>query len=413
MEPQPADIACGSTLLNGETHFKVVVVGLGGLGSSTLYWASKIIGSEVLGVEKFTLGHHNGGSQDQSRIIRLSYDEAHYVALGPEMYKAWQAVEEESDQQLIYRCGGVIFGPKKSRCIQSYISCMSEAGIEFEVLSCHDAGKRFPQFHLKESDIMLYQKDGGLVDAARANATHIALARRRGANILQNAPVKKISCSSDGKGGSLELQDGRTFTFDKVIICAGSWTNEMLAHFKLEVPLRVTQEQVQFFSTLQLKEFGMKQFPTWIYHGDEESSNERNNKWNTTFYGFPIYGDRLATKAGEDIGGDEVDPNTRNFQPNLRAQDRLVSFLQDYIPESLGPIEYTKTCLYDLTADRDFVVDTLPDFPQVGLLMGAAHAFKAASLLGRIISELVINGSTNYPIDRFKLTRATLSVKKL
>ena len=53
-----------------------------------------------------------------------------------------------------------------------------------------------------------------------------------------------------------------------------------------------------------------------------------------------------------------------------------------------------KTCLYTMTPDRDFVVDAVPGHPQVLLLQGAAHAYKFASVLGRIAAELVVDGAT-------------------
>ncbi len=37
--------------------------------------------------------------------------------------------------------------------------------------------KRFPQFNLSDDDVGIYQADGGLVDARKANASHIALAK--------------------------------------------------------------------------------------------------------------------------------------------------------------------------------------------------------------------------------------------
>ncbi len=54
--------------------FTYIVIGCGGIGSAALYWLStQVPGEEVLGIERFELGHHNGGSQDHSRIIRLRY----------------------------------------------------------------------------------------------------------------------------------------------------------------------------------------------------------------------------------------------------------------------------------------------------------------------------------------------------
>ena len=65
------------------TTYDVIVLGCGGLGSAALYWLSERAGDAVLGLEGFAHGHHRGGSQDHSRIIRLSYHAAEYAALAP------------------------------------------------------------------------------------------------------------------------------------------------------------------------------------------------------------------------------------------------------------------------------------------------------------------------------------------
>ncbi len=62
------------------TH-RVIVVGCGGLGSATLYRLAQQLGSGVLGIEQFELGHGRGASQGHSRIIRPAQHEAQYAAL--------------------------------------------------------------------------------------------------------------------------------------------------------------------------------------------------------------------------------------------------------------------------------------------------------------------------------------------
>ena len=46
--------------------------------------------------------------------------------------------------------------------------------------------------------------------------------------------------------------------------------------------------------------------------------------------------------------------------------------------KAVGPVMYTKTCLYAMTYDRHFVVDDLrlKGMPQIILCMGAGHAYK-------------------------------------
>lgn len=46
-----------------KTNYEYIVLGCGGIGSGAAYWLARRAGSEVLGLEQFTLGHDHGGSQ--------------------------------------------------------------------------------------------------------------------------------------------------------------------------------------------------------------------------------------------------------------------------------------------------------------------------------------------------------------
>ena len=82
-----------------------------------------------------------------------------------------------------------------------------------------------------------------------------------------------------------------------------------------------------------------------------------------------------------------------------------------HLPAVLGPPILTTTCLYTLTPDRDFVVDVLPNAPGVAVVLGAAHGYKFASVLGRILTELLVDGRTpSAPeISAFRINRAVLA----
>jgi sarcosine oxidase len=60
--------------------------------------------------------------------------------------------------------------------------------------------------------------------------------------------------------------------------------------------------------------------------------------------------------------------------------------------------------------DRDFVVDRLPDHPSIFVALGAAHAFKFSSVIGRILAELIVDGSTpsTAEIECFRVDRPIL-----
>ena len=91
--------------------FAYIVLGLGGIGSGALYWLARQAGGEVLGLEQFAIGHVRGGSQDHSRIIRLSYHTPGYVELAKAAYRAWTAVETDLGEPLIVKTGGQVAAP--------------------------------------------------------------------------------------------------------------------------------------------------------------------------------------------------------------------------------------------------------------------------------------------------------------
>jgi sarcosine oxidase len=71
-------------------------------------------------------------------------------------------------------------------------------------------------------------------------------------------------------------------------------------------------------------------------------------------------------------------------------------------------VHLTRTCLYTLTPDRDFVIDTVPGHEQIAIAIGAGHAFKFASVIGRILSELSLEGRTASDIRPFAIGRPIL-----
>ena len=376
--------------------YEYIVLGLGGWGSAAAYWLSRRAGAEVLGLEQFELGHVRGESQDHSRIIRLSYHTPEYVELAKHAYRAWAEVEKDSGEQLVLKTGGLDFGPRESAIpLSSYSDSMTAAGVPFERLDAPEIRRRWPQFTVTDDIHGLFQPETGIAMAARGNAAHVRMARAHGATLRDRSPVQGIR----QVGGEIEITTGDTsYRCRRLVIAGGSWSNRTLAHFGVRLPLRVTKEQVTYFASPHLAEFEPGRFPIWIWMDDP------------CFYGFPAFGEQ-GPKAGQDAGGREVDPDTRDFEPDEAARQRTIEFLRRCIPHALGPIIYTKTCLYTLTPDRDFVIDFVPGCPEAVVGIGGGHGYKFASAVGRILAELALDSRTERNIEPFRIDRPILQLE--
>jgi sarcosine oxidase len=380
----------------GRRDWDAIVIGLGAIGSAAAFWLSRTLGDRVLGLEQFELDHPNGASADHSRIIRLSYHRPDYVRLARRAYETWSAVEAEAGERIVTITGGLDLWPADPAIPQAdYVESLAAEGVPFELLDAAEVMRRWPQWRLAPDVTALWQRQGGLADPFKGNAAHRRLARAHGATLRDRTRVTGLR---DTAGGDLEVQtETGTFRTGRLVIAADAWTNQLLASFGRRLPLQVTREQVTYFACPDPAAFAPDRFPVWIWMDDP------------SFYGFPTYGE-AGPKAAQDCGGEPVDPDRRTFERDEAAFQRVSRFLEGHLPGALGPPIYTKTCLYTLTPERDFVVDRLPDQPGVIVALGAGHGFKFASVLGRITAELATDGTTpSAPdVEAFRIDRPIL-----
>ena len=279
-------------------------------------------------------------------------------------------------------------GPRR-KDMEMYADAMKAANIPFERVDGPEVMRRWPQMRFEEEVDALIQDDTGIADANKGNAAHVGMARFYGATIQDHCPVSGIH---PFEGGVEVRANGTTYTCRRLVVTAGAWTDKVLAYVGASLGISVTQEQVTYWATPNLKDFSIGRFPIFIWHDAD------------LIYGFPIYGE-VGTKAAIDASGPIVTTDTRTYEEDEERVRRVEDWLKVHIPGFLGPKLYTKACLYDMPRDRNFVVDTLPEHPQIVVCSGAGHAYKFASLLGKILSELAIDGKSQYPIEPFTMRR--------
>jgi sarcosine oxidase len=377
-------------------EYDVAVVGLGGLGSAAAYWLARG-GSSVVAFDQFELGHVRGASHDHSRIIRRSYHTPGYVALTAAAYETWQVVEGDADEQLITRTGGIdIFPPAAAIDPRPYRDSLDAIGVPYEVLDAGEIRRRWPAFGSGttiDGDVSaIYSADTGIVPPARATAVLQRLAVSHGADLRPMTPVECVTPTIDGEVDVVTAA-GRVRA-GRVVVCADAWVNRLLAPLGHAIPVTVTREQVSYFACHD-SDLQAGRFPVWLWMDDP------------SFYGFPVFGHLDSIKASEDCGGPEVDPDTRTFEPDAGMEHRLWTFMTDLLGDRFGA-PLTTTCLYTLTADRDFVVDRVPGCEQICVALGAAHGFKFAAWFGRTLAELAAGRPKPQELAPFALDRPSL-----
>jgi len=380
-------------------HYRVIVIGCGGIGAATAYWLSRRLGGDaVLALEQYELGHGRGASEDHSRVIRHAYSRPDYTALTPAAYQSWNVVEQESGLPLVFRTGALITAVRGSggmEYVDDTAAAMAASGLPFDLLSGTQVSERWPQWRLGDQHAALFDPEAGILDIRRGTAAHLALARARGATIRPCAPVSAIT---DSPRGVTVTAAGETYTADRVVLAGGAWNPILLQLLGTSLPITLTQEQVTYFATPNVREFTPERFTVFGLIAED----------GRVYYGIPVYGE-VAVKAGLDGAGPVVTPQTRTDAADPQRVAQVRAFLEHYLPGALGPELYTRVCCYDFPPDRDFIADYVPGSARVLVCVGAGHAAKFAGLLGRVLTELTIDGASQFPVSAFRADRPAIT----
>ena len=80
----------------------------------------------------------------------------------------------------------------------------------------------------------------------------------------------------------------------------------------------------------------------------------------------------------------------------------MEKYFQPTNPEPL----FSQVCMFTNTPDEHFVLDYLPGNDNVFIASGfSGHGFKFASVIGELISDLMVDGATKFDLGLFSLDR--------
>jgi len=371
-------------------EFDCIVIGVGGMGSSTLYNLAKR-GRRVLGLEQFDIPHAEGSSHGVNRIIRLAYYEhPSYVPLLRRAYELWSEIESVTGEQLLYKTGSIDTAPSGHEVFEGSLESCLLHDIPHRVLNHAQINEEFPGYQLPPGHMGLLQGDGGFVLSERSIVAYANAAMSTGAEIHAR---EVVSGWEPDQGGVRVFTDRGEYTAERLVITAGAWTSGMVPILDdLAVPER---QVLAWLQPIDGSLYTPDVFPVFNAYFDEGR-----------YYGFPVYG-IPGFKVGRYHHLEEViDPDFAIKTVNSEDEAVLRSAVERYFPKANGTTMTLKTCMFTNTPDEHFIVDLLPANPQVAVAAGfSGHGFKFASVIGEILADLAINGETEHNIDLLKIDR--------
>ena len=373
------------------THFDIIVLGLGANGSSALYHLSKA-GYKVCGIDRFAPPHTHGSSHGQSRIIRQAYHESPmYVPLVKEAYNLWNELEAASGKKLFLKTGGVILGAADAAMVKGAQLSAETHGVAYDYLNSKGIQQRFPALQPKEDTVAVVEENAGILFPEKCIEANLEQAGNKGATLLYNEQVTAIIPNNN----SVEVITNKgKYVASKLIVSAGAWLSDLLP--ELNLPLVVKRQVLYWFinTNAALQRYILPdKLPIYLWE----------HKPGRIFYGFPDMGDGI--KIAPHHEGQTIHPDLLSQEVSEEEISTMQHLTDEYL-NITSRFNYPAVCMYTNTPDEHFIIDYHPQYPNI--IIGSpcsGHGFKFSSLTGKMLADMALETAVPFDISPFKIGR--------
>jgi glycine/D-amino acid oxidase-like deaminating enzyme len=331
-------------------------------------------------------GHDRSGSKGDARVFRLGYPDPVYVEMALLARALWRDLETASGAHLLHVTGQLTFGSD----VEAVTRALHASGVTTESLSPKEAARRFPS--IDAAGPVLFEPDSGVLAADRCLHAMQATGRFR---LCAGAEVVALEDDLQAGEVTVVLSGGAPpERADVVVNCAGHRALPLLGAPAGPGP---SLPQVAYFArrgaTAPLP-------PVFIEWGPD------------MMYGLPVPSAGGGPNAGlykvsHHTPGPPLDPADTDPAPFQEDDPALLARLSDAARRLLPGLDpapvAAERCVYDSTADGDFVLD------RVGrIVVGcgtSGHAFKFGPLLGELLADLAEERTPVVDVSRFSLSR--------
>ena len=364
------------------------VLGLGGMGGAAFRELARR-GVDVIGVDHRRPPHEQGSSHGQSRIFRVAYFEhPDYVPLAVHARRQWLEMDAIGRKRIFIPTGGTWIGREEGRHVGNSRLAAERHGLEHEVLNAGEATSRWPALRVPENQVCFHEPDAGLVCPEHAIEHFLADAEAHGGVVACGQRILEIRPEDDVVKIILERDQ---IIAEKVICALGAWTGSLL-----DIPgvkLKCTRQILGWTRPTDRTPLAEGRLPVWLFADDDE----------TIQYGFPLCEGLPgpdAAKVARHLSGEPCDPENLVREIQTRDAVFVTKDLEDRVPAAAGPLVDARVCMYTMSEDEHFVVDTHPRHDRIHVACGfSGHGFKFAPAIGEGLADLALEGESRMEMN--------------
>lgn len=389
----------------------LLVIGLGAVGSAALYQAAKLK-VHAIGIDRFAPPHEHGSSHGDTRITRRAIGEGReFVPLVLRSDEIWDELEETTGRTLVTRNGGLILASRNmpgdhhgsTSFVQDTIDAAREFAIAHEVLHATEILKRYPQFRLRGDEVAYFEPDAGFLRPEACVEIQLELARSAGARIF----VDEIVTAIEPRAQAVEIQTNRArYSAGQVIVTAGAWIPQLIGEDSAGLFRIFCQILCWFAIGGNRDRYAPEHFPIFIWI--------TGNRPRDMMYGFPaVDGPDGGVKISTEQYEATVHPDS---VPRDVASSEIAAMHAEYIagrfPDVAAQVLRTETCLYTVTPDAKFIIDTVRGDDRVWFASACSgHGFKHSAAVGEALTRRALGQKALVDLSMFGLRRFAKQVR--
>lgn len=350
-------------------------------------------GAGTLLIDAFDPPHGEGSHHGETRLIRHVYNRAAYVNLVLRADEKWRQLEAASGQKLLERSGVLSMADPNLDNLSVRQSFIEGHCIDVKWLNADEIRKRWPQVSVGDNFLGMYEAEAGYLYSEACISAYKKLALTAGAELLGNTFVTGLVVEKD-KTVTVYTKEA-VYSAERVILSAGAWFKTIQPFISL--PIRSVRKVVGWFET-STPAYNAGVFPGFTI-------NTRNGD----YYGFPSIGGN-GVKIGRHDGGVPWEPGEplEPFGAYAEDEEDLRKALEAHFPGAAGRLLRGVACKYEISPDEGFIIDQHPLHDNVIIAGGfSGHGYKFASVVGEILADLALTGSTAWSLEPFRLSRFT------